>query len=991
MAGSKGHKDKGSQALLKTLLANIQHPAVIVDFKLNVISSNSAFQQACIQTHFKQTEKLRLTALIDEELASVIEKFSSDEASFALTDESLKNSQPFPLGRSYDCSVTKLEREEMLFINFKEVSNAIPHQLNQAGSFKQLFDNAPMPGLIATLDRKIVLANKAFSQLSGYSLKDLIGIYTFDLTVTEDFDHRQKMYEKIYSEEIKYFEADKIYRHKDGSSIPVRARRSMVKLGNQQFLLGYILNMKPFLDSEQKIADQHAFLDQIINLNPNFIFAKDVKGRFTLINQKTIDTLGISRESVMGKTDHEILPNNDEADGFKEADLKIMQSRKPLVVEEVITDKHNRKQQLRTIKTPIIGVDGEVKGIMGVSEIITEQIQVKEALSEAQELNLIGSWDFWPNTKKGRYHFSKQLSTLLGIEADKHILQGFFNGIPEPYEEMVRDAFLKCREEFLSFAIVHPYKNEERGLRWFSNKGKCYRNQEGIVYRISGTFQDITERVLSEKALIESEKRLNLALRSAKLSKFSYDISTRIIYVEEETFHHFPLGKESAEVYLDTVLEHILPDDAAEFKAGYDKVLSSTEPTGGLFRFDFFGKGILYIEILCSVILDAEGVPTKITGVTQDITKRIKTREKMAAQAQESSHLKWEAEQREHELEAKKVANKILKELNEQIQEKNQAISLQAEYLAENNKALGTERQKLEAAHMQLSLITNNVPVGIAHLDLDLKLLFVNETILSWFDKESADLLNENAQVLFGENLYMLKLSHFGDLIKGKTVSTEWTLKVRAQESRATRITLVPNIGPYENLEGMILLIEDISSMKAVERSQTRLQESQLKEIEAMSKLDGMRKNQLKREIEHKDRELANVALFMGRKNELIKRIKSILKQENALEEQVKEMTQLLQNVESADQWKEFEMRFNNVHSHFYDSLRREHPNLSKNDLRLSAFLFLNMSTKEIADLTFQNPKSLKVARSRLRKKLDIANQKITINEYLHSFLREAD
>lgn len=986
MAGSKGHKDKGQLSLLKTLLANIPHPAVIVDLESVLVAWNPSFRYACYGNNSDLDSGVQLEKLIDPELAQAI-KTTHGSANTTASTEDLKNKHPFRLGRSYNCTLTSIEDSDLLLVVFKENEDRPPHHLNRENYFRQLFFDTPTPIVLTAIDRKIVLANKAYCQLTGYSVEELIKLHTSEISSAEDRDHRSKMYQKVFSDEIEFFEADKTYRHKDGSIIPVRVRRSTIELGDEMYLVGFVLDLKPFIESEKKIAEQNSFLDLIINSNPNFIFAKDLEGRFTLINQKIIDVLGMSRSELLGKTDMEILPNKEEAQKFKDMDLRIMRTRESLIFEEAITDKYDIQQQLRTVKSPIIGANGDVLGIMGVSEIITEQKQIKEALEESQSLNLIGSWDYWPDNKDGQYHFSKQLATLLNLDPnEKHFLRIFLNGVPEPYRSTIKKTFLKCRDEFTSFTIIHPFQQEGKETRWFSNTGRSYKSEEGKVYRLSGAFQDITERVFSEKALRESEKSLNLALRSANLSTFTYNIESKMILVKKDSFHHLPIEGDSADIHLDTAVELLLQEDRPKFKASFEKMLSSPEPTGGVFRVRDLHKNIHYIEILCSTIFDSNDNPTEITGVIQDITDRIEIREKMAQQLQESSRLKWEAEQREYELESKKAANVLLQELNKQIQEKNHAISLQAEYLSENNKALAQERKNLQAAHLQLSLITNNVPVGIAHLDNDLKLLFVNETLLNWFESDSKSLLNENAKVLFGERLYMLKLSHFGELIKGKTISTEWTLSLIGQEKRETRITLVPNIGPYENLEGMILLIEDISSLKEMERSQVRLQESQLKEIEAMSELDGMRKHQLQRELEHKDRELANVALFMGRKNELIVKIKSILEESKLVEEKIKEMRILLQNVESDNQWKEFELRFNNVHSNFYERLRGAHPNLSKNDLRLSAFLVLNMSTKEIADLTLQNPKSLKVARSRLRKKLEIANQKISISEYLLNF-----
>jgi len=70
--------------------------------------------------------------------------------------------------------------------------------------------------------------------------------------------------------------------------------------------------------------------------------------------------------------------------------------------------------------------------------------------------------------------------------------------------------------------------------------------------------------------------------------------------------------------------------------------------------------------------------------------------------------------------------------------------------------------------------------------------------------------------------------------------------------------------------------------------------------------------------------------------------------------------------------WNEFEYRFQQVHEQFYNSLNEKFPDLSPSERRLCAFLKLNMTTKEISAITHQNAKSIDVARTRLRKKLDL-------------------
>lgn len=76
--------------------------------------------------------------------------------------------------------------------------------------------------------------------------------------------------------------------------------------------------------------------------------------------------------------------------------------------------------------------------------------------------------------------------------------------------------------------------------------------------------------------------------------------------------------------------------------------------------------------------------------------------------------------------------------------------------------------------------------------------------------------------------------------------------------------------------------------------------------------------------------------------------------------------------ISRSSNWNEFELLFQKVHKSFYDKLNENFPDLTANERKLCAFLKLNMSSKDIANITFQSEEAQKKARQRLRQKLSI-------------------
>lgn len=134
----------------------------------------------------------------------------------------------------------------------------------------------------------------------------------------------------------------------------------------------------------------------------------------------------------------------------------------------------------------------------------------------------------------------------------------------------------------------------------------------------------------------------------------------------------------------------------------------------------------------------------------------------------------------------------------------------------------------------------------------------------------------------------------------------------------------------------------------------------------------------LTRELELRNRELTSKTMgivkngeFIG---EVVKELQNLdVKKENR--DKVQRIIDKLRNNQQEDSWEEFEIRFAKVHKDFNTKLIEKHPDLTPNERRLCAFLRLNMTTKEISSITYQSSKSIDVARSRLRKKMNLPRE----------------
>ncbi len=149
--------------------------------------------------------------------------------------------------------------------------------------------------------------------------------------------------------------------------------------------------------------------------------------------------------------------------------------------------------------------------------------------------------------------------------------------------------------------------------------------------------------------------------------------------------------------------------------------------------------------------------------------------------------------------------------------------------------------------------------------------------------------------------------------------------------------------------------------------------EIELKELEATQEIMKLKNEKLLTDIENKNKELASSTMSMIKKNEFLNDIKKELQKEEG--RNISNVVRIIdKNLNNTNDWKMFQEAFNNADKDFLKKMKSKHANLTPNDLRLCAYLRLNLSSKEIAPLLNISPRSVEVKRYRLRKKMNLGH-----------------
>ena len=243
----------------------------------------------------------------------------------------------------------------------------------------------------------------------------------------------------------------------------------------------------------------------------------------------------------------------------------------------------------------------------------------------------------------------------------------------------------------------------------------------------------------------------------------------------------------------------------------------------------------------------------------------------------------------------------------------------------------------------------------------------VLDSALFYIDKASEieKLYENNRQIIETNRKHILSLLGVSES-KLALAKSETELK-----NRQLAITLISTI---------VIAIAAILLFLLFRQKRRRMQQEVLrKEAETKAKSE---------QLENKLREVTSYSLLLANKNNILSRIKEIndlraKKGTNELEIK-KQIDKLVKsNLNTDEYWNDFVVHFTEVNPKFFKSLQERFPDITRNELKLCAYIRMGMSTKQIAQILNITYASVNMNRYRLRKKLDLSN-----DDSLDDFIR---
>ncbi|MDH5634003.1 MAG: PAS domain S-box protein [Gammaproteobacteria bacterium] len=148
--------------------------------------------------------------------------------------------------------------------------------------------------------------------------------------------------------------------------------------------------------------------------------------------------------------------------------------------------------------------------------------------------------------------------------------------------------------------------------------------QDGKIIGTVITFNDITERNIVERALRNSEARLNEAQRLAKVGAWELDLTNNRLEWSDEIFRIFEVDKARFDASYEAFLNTIHPDDRDMVNQAYTDSLANKAPYEITHRLKMSDGRIKHVRETCESFFDVDGKPVRSVGTVQDITEQVR-------------------------------------------------------------------------------------------------------------------------------------------------------------------------------------------------------------------------------------------------------------------------------------------------------------------------------------------------------------------------------
>jgi len=224
-----------------------------------------------------------------------------------------------------------------------------------------------------------IYVNQRFSEITGYSIEELLNMTGWDFIRSEDLPKlEQRMKDRMAGKPVNTL-YDRIIVRKDGTEVPVEMSTTVTTWRGKKRPMVIIRDITERKRVEHSLVEERNLLRTVIDNLPDNIFAKDTESRFVLGNVAVAYFMGAATpEELLGKHDSDLHPQ-ELAEQYHADEQEVVRTGAPLINrEERLMNHATGRQEWQSItKVPWRDSSGEIVGIVGIGRDITARKQAE--------------------------------------------------------------------------------------------------------------------------------------------------------------------------------------------------------------------------------------------------------------------------------------------------------------------------------------------------------------------------------------------------------------------------------------------------------------------------------------------------------------------------------------------------------------------------------------------------------------------------------------
>ncbi len=378
--------------------------------------------------------------------------------------------------------------------------------------YRLMFESHPHPMWVydcATL--RFLTVNQAAVRHYGYSREEFLALTLRDIRPP---DTVPRLLRDLKGEK-ELLPGGALWKHqkKDGTIIDVEIAAEEITFAGRPGRLVLAVDVTARKQAEEALDRERTLMRTLIDQIPDYIYVKDLEGRFVLANEAVARVMGAARPAeLLGRTDHNFFPAPVAAK-FR-ADEQAVLAGQPLVNQEESTQVADGTwRTVLTTKLPLRDAAGRIVSVVGVGRDVTERVRALQALQAAE--------------KKYREIFERSLDGLYQTTPDGHILSANpalarILGYATPAElmaggtDIVREGYVRPeqREEFKRLMaesgevadFQYEVRRKDGRIIWVSETARSVCAPDGTLLYYEGSLTDITEKKKLETELLRTQR-----------------------------------------------------------------------------------------------------------------------------------------------------------------------------------------------------------------------------------------------------------------------------------------------------------------------------------------------------------------------------------------------------------------------------------------------------------------------------------------------------